>query len=63
MLQDVMIITTWPIQMMVASSLLFAISDMTCIVNVFYSLSLLFRMLFCVCTNCFGRDLTSEEFR
>jgi len=49
--------------MMVASSLLFAISDMTCIINVFYSLSLLFRMLFCVCTNCFGRDLTSEEFR
>jgi len=58
-----MILSDWPIQMMIASSALFAISDMTCIVNVFYSLSLLFRIFFCVCTNCCGRDLTRQEPR
>lgn len=60
---DVMILTDWPLQMMVASSVLFAISDISCLINVFYSLSLLFRIFFCVCTDCCGRDLTSDEYR
>ena len=60
---DVMILTIWPRIMMVVSSLLFAISDLSCIVNVFYSVSLLFRIFRCVCTNFLGRDWTSDEFR
>ena len=60
---DVMIRSDWPIQMMVASSVLFAISDISCIINVFYSLSLLFRIFFCVCVNCCGRDWTRQEPR
>ena len=60
---DVMILSSWPVQMMVASSVLFTVSDMTCIVNVVYSLSLLFRISCCICDNCCGRDLTADEPR
>jgi len=51
--------TDWPIQMMVASSVLFAISDMSCIINVFYSLSLLYRIFSCI----WSKKEHDDEFR
>jgi hypothetical protein len=57
----VMIITDFPKGMMVVSSFAFAVADMAMIVNVFYSLSLLIRMLFCFCTNFCGKDLTKYD--
>jgi hypothetical protein len=58
---QVMIITDFPRIMMVVSSFAFAIADMAAIVNVFYSLSLLIRLLYCFCTNCCGKDLTKTQ--
>jgi hypothetical protein len=54
----VMIKTTFPQVMMVISSFTFALATLACVVNVFYSLSLLIRILYCFCTNCCGKDLT-----
>ena len=56
---DVMNLSEWPIQMMVASSALHAVCDIVCLVNIVYSVSILFRLLFCVCTD----DSTSDHYR
>ena len=48
---DVMNLSEWPIQMMVASSVLHAIADIICLINIAYSVSILYRLLFVACTD------------